>query len=170
MKKVCISVFLFFVAICFVWPETQTDQAKATEKNQAFKEFNKERNRTRAQFKKNPDDQYTILSEALKTERKNIRRTVISNYPELKKMTDKAERKALFHQYMTEFLKTDEKEVQTYLTVEFKMTQYLIEKNPKLKELYEKLDPEWRTKMENRVKAYEKAKEPSEKSPETSEK
>jgi len=85
-------------------------------------------------------------------------------------MTDKAERKALFHQYVTEFLKTDEKEVQTYLTVEFKMTQYLIEKNPKLKELYEKLDPEWRTKMEKRVKTYEKAKEPSEKSPETSEK
>jgi|GEM_PF-6802568 len=102
----------------------------------------KERRDTIAKLKEEKDPELEKILADLNKSRKRIRKRVKTLHNEIKTIKDPQEKYARVKQYYTEMIENEDRIAARFREQEWRLNEYLLQKNPKLKELYDQLPPE----------------------------
>jgi len=158
MMRISVVVLLFVFLVCIAFSQEESDESKknvnketsSKQQLQAKKrtgdqeiDYNKlfiaERKRTLEKLRNNPDDEFIRLRREHSTKKKALMNKIYTLHPEVKQVQNRSERNKLMEKYSLEIKKTDKKLYEESKKAENDYLQYLMEKNYKLKELYEKM-------------------------------
>ena len=158
MMRISVVVFLFVFLACTAFPQEKSDESKKKVKKETYSEehlktkkrtggqdfdykklIDEEKKRTLEKLRKYPDDEFIRLRREYSAKKNALMNKIFALHPEVKQIQNPSERNKLIEKYSLEIKKTDKKLYEESMKAENDYLQYLLEKNYRLKELYEKI-------------------------------